>query len=286
MVTDQTGIRAMQRLSQRLWSQTSNWHIGDLAWGRNQHIGREPEWPTAYWEVDDEIVAWAWVRLPGHLQVCVDPAVADLTPEVLAWFESVATSDKLSAEALASETYLTEAYEAAGYRPDVGDSSVLHWHARDLVDLADPTTPEGFTLRHVRGAADIEQRVEAHRSAFAPSRVTVASYANVMAAWPYTSALDWVVEAPDGRFAAFCLIWYDEANRCGELEPVGTHADFRRRGLARAACLSALHALREMGAESAVVASVETPEGGGATALYRGLGFADMSRTVNYRKQI
>jgi ribosomal protein S18 acetylase RimI-like enzyme len=138
----------------------------------------------------------------------------------------------------------------------------------------------------MRGPIDIEQRVEVHRSAFAPSRVTVASYSNVMAAWPYTTALDWVVEAPDGRFAASCLIWYDEANQCGELEPVGTHQDFRRMGLARAACLGALHALSDMGATSAVVSSVETSESSGATALYRGLGFVDVTTILKYGKRI
>src|ERR671936_569373 len=50
--------------------------------------------------------------------------------------------------------------------------------------------------------------------------------------------LDQVAVAPDGSFAAFCLCWLYEENRAGNLEPVGTHSDHRRRGLARAVSLA------------------------------------------------
>jgi hypothetical protein len=46
---------------------------------------------------------------------------------------------------------------------------------------------------------DPARRVAVHRAAWHPSRVTVDSYRNVMAAWPYRATLDWVIEAPDGR---------------------------------------------------------------------------------------
>ena len=54
----------------------------------------------------------------------------------------------------------------------------------------------------------------------------VETYAEMTQAWPYRADLDCVVEAPDGRLAAYCLAWLDEANAAGELEPVGTHPEF------------------------------------------------------------
>jgi hypothetical protein len=36
-------LRDMQAAAQRIWSPTSRWHIGDLAWGRFMHVGREAE---------------------------------------------------------------------------------------------------------------------------------------------------------------------------------------------------------------------------------------------------
>jgi hypothetical protein len=49
---------------------------------------------------------------------------------------------------------------------------------------------------------------------------------------------------------------YDEAH---DLEPVGTHADHRRRGLARAVNLAGLALLRRLGAIDALVLSACPP---------------------------
>jgi GNAT superfamily N-acetyltransferase len=276
-------VRAMQRLCERIWWTGGGWHVGDLAWGRFQHVGREPEWPTALWERDGEVLAWAWVRLPGHLDLAVDPAYPRLVGEILDWFPTVATADELTAYAMSGEAHLVDAFRAAGYAP-VEDPERLIRYEHDLADLPEPVLPDGFTVRHVRGVEDLERRVEVHRSAFHPSRVTVESYANVMTAWPYRPDLDWVVEAPDGRFAASCLIWWDERNKVGELEPVGTHADFRRMGLASAACLGALRALRDLGATTGVVCSHVGPGHEAPRGLYPSLGFADHSETVRFAR--
>jgi ribosomal protein S18 acetylase RimI-like enzyme len=102
-----------------------------------------------------------------------------------------------------------------------------------------------------------------------------------MQAWPYRPELDQVAVAPDGSFAAFCLCWLDEGNRVGDLEPVGTHPDHRRLGLARAVCLAGLRSLRDAGADTALVYSVG---GSGATRLYESVGFASRSRHLAFRK--
>lgn len=286
-VTDQAGVRAMQALAGRIWRTESGWHIGDVVWGRYQHIGREPEWRTALWEAGGQVVAWAWVHLPDRLELCVDPAHADLGPEVIAWAESVVTAPAIRGYVMAAETYLTGVFEAAGYRA-VDDPAYLIRYVHDLVELPDPVLPDGYLVRPVRAddPHDIAQRVDVHRSGFHPSRVTTDSYANVMAAWPYRADLDWVAQAPDGRLAASCLIWWDEANQVGELEPVSAHADFRRQGLATATCLGALRALRDLGARTAVVCSHEGPGHEAPRALYQGLGFVDVTHTVKYTREL
>ncbi len=150
--------------------------------------------------------------------------------------------------------------------------------------MPEPVVPDGFTLRHMRGPEDVERRAAVHRSAFHPSRVTAESYANVMATWPYRPDLDWVVEAPDGRFAASCLVWWDAHNKVGELEPVGADQDFRRMGLASAACRAAMRAVRDLGADYAMVCSHDGPGHEPARNLYPSLGFVDRSQTVRYTR--
>ena len=106
-----------------------------------------------------------------------------------------------------------------------------------------------------------------------------------MNAWPYRPELDCVIEAPDGSFASFALAWLDDENRVGELEPVGTDPRHARRGLARAACVFALHRLGDAGAETALV----VPRGDEAypapRRLYEAIGFRQVARSLEYRRR-
>lgn len=276
-------LRAMQSLAQRIWSKSSSVHVGDLAWQRFQHAGREAEWPTVLWEADGEVVAWGWISLPGELALLVDPAHPGLAPEVLAWFEDTASAAELAVAVLDAEKHVVAALERCGYA--LQESPVFQsYMSRLLVDLPEPVAPAGFTLRPA-GADDLDRRVAVHRTVWHPSRVTGPSYRTVMAAWPYRAGLDWVAEAPDGRFAAQCLIWLDDRNAVGELEPVGTLPEFRRTGLARAVCLAALHAAHHAGAREAVVYPViNHPKSVGALPLYRALGFRPYARTLTFTR--
>jgi len=50
-------LRAMQDLTQRLWSRRSTHHVGDLAWGRFMFPPETADWPIALWERDGQVVA-------------------------------------------------------------------------------------------------------------------------------------------------------------------------------------------------------------------------------------
>ena len=63
------------------------------------------------------------------------------------------------------------------------------------------------------------------------------------------------VAAPDGRFVAFCGIFYEPRNQYAYVEPVATDPDYRRRGLGRAAVLEGIRRCGELGASVAYVGS-------------------------------
>jgi ribosomal protein S18 acetylase RimI-like enzyme len=89
-----------------------------------------------------------------------------------------------------------------------------------------------------------ENRASAHANSFNPSKMTPDYYRGFMQAPGYDPDLDTVVVAPDGRFAAFTMGWIDPANRVGTFEPVGTHREFQRRGLGKAALLEGMRRLQ------------------------------------------
>ncbi|MFC0626272.1 GNAT family N-acetyltransferase [Kribbella deserti] len=275
-------FRLMQELIQRTWNPRSRLHIGDVAWERSVNAARRGTgWRTAFWEDGGQVVAWGWAELPDHLSLVVDPAQPDVAAEVIAWFQALAQDGACSI--LEDETHLSSALEAAGFRPDESAPYFTH-HRISLDELRTPVVPEGFVLRHVE-PAEVERRAEGHRAAWSdwgPSKVTDEDFAAVMSAWPYQRELDWVVEAPNGDFAASALIWYDDVNQVGLVEPVGCAPQYRRRGLAQAVNLAALHALRDAGATSATVCPRGDDAYPKARALYQSIGFKPGARSKLY----
>jgi ribosomal protein S18 acetylase RimI-like enzyme len=253
-------------------------HVGDLAWVRFQHRGREQEWRVRLWQRDDKDVAWAWLRLPDSMLFwCIRPDLrGSLVDEALDWAHArvveVQSTDAVSRAVL----------ERRGYRLDAGQR-VLAVHHRELAGEPPTEPPAGFRLRTVQ-PGDFAARVELHRTVWTPSRVTEESYRDVQAAWPYRADLDCVAEASDGRLVSYCLAWLDPDNRAGELEPVGTHPDFRRLGLASAVCRFALRRLEEEGATRATVYAVVDPSNPGPKALYESIGFVEASRFLRYAR--
>jgi hypothetical protein len=217
----------MQGLTQRIWSLSCNCHVGDHAWQRYIHDDRG--WPTALWEDSGEVVAWGWVPRRGHLELLVDPARPDLVGTVLDWFASVATVPKLTVTVTDRQKYVISVLEEHGYAPTEG-KAYFSYQTRELADLPEPLLPNGFMARPST-EADLDRRLAVHYATWPESKLSEANYRNVMAAWPYRPDLDWIVESPDGEFVANCLIWLDDHNRVGELEPVGTDPRFRRLGL-------------------------------------------------------
>jgi ribosomal protein S18 acetylase RimI-like enzyme len=257
-------LPAMQGLAveqRRLLGRRAPWHVGDLAWGLRQHDGREHEWRIRLWEDDDRVVAWSWLKgATGKLEADVHADRRDLLDSVLS------EPDARTAFAFEDDDEVRSVLARHGF---VQPGESLHCLVRDLSEPPpSPPLPDGFRYRTI-GSADLAERVAIHREVWAPSRVTESSYASIMAAWPYRSSLDCVVEAPDGSFAAYCLVWPDDENGVGELEPVGVRELFRRRGLGAAVCTFALQRLYEEGGRQAIV-YCNTDS---AYELYRSLGF-------------
>jgi ribosomal protein S18 acetylase RimI-like enzyme len=74
----------------------------------------------------------------------------------------------------------------------------------------------------------------------------------------------------DGTFASFCGIWSSPEIAAGQFEPVGTHPDHRRRGLAAAVMSRGLAWMRERGLRSAFVGTGTLNP---SNFLYASLGF-------------
>ncbi|MGH2593012.1 MAG: GNAT family N-acetyltransferase [Anaerolineae bacterium] len=122
-----------------------------------------------------------------------------------------------------------------------------------------PRLPAGFNVRHVAGEREVEAYVALHRAAFGTQNMTVERRLAIMRAPDYDAELDLIAVAPDGAWAGFCVCQINREENArtrrneGWTEPVGTHPEFRQRGLARALLLTGLSLLKQRGVDAALL---------------------------------
>jgi ribosomal protein S18 acetylase RimI-like enzyme len=141
-----------------------------------------------------------------------------------------------------------------------------------------PSLPKGFRLQSMAEDNDLAKRCEAFGRGFNhPEPLewpSLKSYELLQTMPDYLPEQDIVVVSPDGQFVAFCLIWRDQPNKLASLEPVGTHPDFRRLGLAREAIYEAMRRVRDMGIETVIVGSDQT--------FYQKIGFKVCEHRIRF----
>ncbi len=99
----------------------------------------------------------------------------------------------------------------------------------------------------------------------------------------YVAAYDLMVVSPDGQPVAYCVGWRERAREaCGTIEPVGTHAAFRRRGFATAVLRECFARMKADGIETVDIASRAEPAV--ANHLYDALSPSQKRKVYKYRK--
>ena len=121
--------------------------------------------------------------------------------------------------------------------------------------IGEPLLPADFYIRSATGELEAEALTALHRAAFGTEHMTVEERLAMMRVPGYDRALDLIAVAPDGSLAGycFCSISHEQGSSRGHTDPVATHPDFQRLGLARALMLTGLRKLRERGAETAML---------------------------------
>ena len=223
---------------------------------------------TRLWfDVQERLVGFAFVDPYNNLRFEFDQRAThpDIESDIVAWgVACVRRAIKKSAESLT--------LDASCRDDDAERIALLERHGfvmqeirslRMLRSLDEPIpTPQvhaGWNIRHVTGEHEAEALVALHRAAHGAENMTVEERLAMMGVPEYDSELDLLATAPDGRFAAYCMcsISPEENQRTGRNEgytdPIATHPDFRRRGLARALLLTGFHKLKQRGIDVAVL---------------------------------
>ncbi|MCA9998089.1 MAG: GNAT family N-acetyltransferase [Anaerolineales bacterium] len=240
----------------------------------------DPAEVMTIWEDEQGVAAWVLAG-PRHqgfdAQLRPDLRGHDFEREILA-YATDHTIDLMRRHHVDGDYIYTDAFRGDAARRD--SLVALGWQMKNespyVLNRAEigaidvPVLPDGFSFQSARGIEDAAALAEVHSGAFGSSW-TPELYRHVMESPGYAPERELVIQAPDGSYAAFTVIWYDHLNRTGLFEPVGTHKDYQRRGFGRAIVLYGMQQMAAAGMKFATVAHFGQNEA--ARGLYQACGF-------------
>lgn len=276
-------------------------HLVDLPYRFSSWAFDEP-CNVALWEdASGALVAWAVLQMPfWALDYVYHPKMPALHARILTWATQRAREiaggpsgrPVWFANVRADQPTRLAELERAGYaRQDtvpVNPWTKVFMRRSGHEPVAATPLPDGFRLRSLAGADEVDAYVALHRNAFGSDSMTAAWRARTLRHPAYRPNLDVVVEATDGRLAAFCVTWLTprgfDGRPAGQVEPLGVHEQFRGLGLGRAALHEGLRRLQAHGVETIYVETDGQRDA--AFALYRSAGFAVLHDVIVCRQDV
>lgn len=258
----------------------------DLAW--------DPQWAARVqlWETQaGELAGAVHPEGKGDAHLQLHPAYRHLEEELVAWAEAhlaVPTPDgrecQLAIFVYAYDDCRQQLLAERGYEQTPYGGVVRRLPFSQAPALPPPTIAEGYHIRTTRpdDLAECQRMADLLNAAFGRTFHNAQEYQNFTRCAPsFVADLDLVAEAPDGSLAAYVGVPYDETNRRGIFEPVCTHPEHRRKGLARALMVEGLRRLAARGAVDVIVGTGDMVP---ANRLYDAMGFTEVYRGHIWKK--
>jgi ribosomal protein S18 acetylase RimI-like enzyme len=256
----------------------------------------DPENSRLWFDENGQLLAWAVLQTPFWTIDYVSHPDAEiyLHQEILSWADQRARAAINTANGrpawfimvFSGQTNRIRDLENAGFKcqSDAGGDSwskvLMRRSSQTPVKVYEPRS--GFTVRPLAGENEVEMYVELHRSVFESKNMTKEWRTHTLQHTDYKPDLDIVVEAPDGRLVAFCICWFNENSRDGQVEPLGCHKDFRQHALGRVALSEGLRRLQSLGARNIFVETDNYRNT--AFRLYESFDFQVIQDVLVYRK--
>lgn len=114
--------------------------------------------------------------------------------------------------------------------------------------------PPGFRITSLAEYGTSTERIDLENSVWGVA-LDEAWFRGKSSAPTYSPAWDLIAVSPDGRMAAYNLVWLYPANQTAEIDPLGTHPDYRQHGLGRALVLESFKRMHAGGIRYAYIAS-------------------------------
>lgn len=270
------------------------WHKGDIRHRLfNGGYKYRPEDIFYYWlDENDQLIGFVNLYFwDGMFDLHVAPELryTERHAEMFQWSEEnlIASANRLAAplkevlvDSMECNPQHDEFLMARGFEHR---AHVMMLTEHNLQNIPDAALPEGFRF-HDATADDLENLADVHNHSFT-NKWNAELYGRVFHA-PLME-YEIVTVAPDGRFASFTNVWVDEVNHTIVFEPVGTHSDFRGKGVGKAMMAYVLKRMQaEHHIERAYVCHELADQNPASDALYRSVGFHPKYEIHDYVKSL
>ncbi|MBI9013233.1 MAG: GNAT family N-acetyltransferase [Clostridiales bacterium] len=245
----------------------NNWDPSRLDWWRySYHHDKDEDFfvkNAHYWTTTTgEIVGLAISEYgKNDIFIIVHPNHQSLYELVITWCKSIFGQYKteIVTTIFLNDLRKIEKLEASGFIRTRHENNVRTYN---LVDYDfEYTLPSGFTIVPFPEYLNFESKIELICNAFDKPEHSKERILSFMETPGYMPDLDLVVLNSEHKCVAYCTGWteqYDES--LGYIEPMGTHSDYRRLGLASALAKECFKRLKEKGVKSATIASNAEPD--------------------------
>lgn len=279
---DLAGLQALAARRTEALGIGASLHPGDVPhriWNGNRRS--RPEDVVAQWFEHDRLIGFAliWPK-DQSFDFVVEPDVDAVTLATLldAAIEIVRDEARVEIDVSGDDPPLVALLEDRGFTR-TGIPYALT--AQEIGDI-DPVDGGNLRLRTVT-LEDAARLAEVHASAFGSSWSESTYREHMERNLGYSPAWELVAETPDDTFAGFTEMWLDHRNGTGYFEPVGVHADHRRRGIGRMLLTDGMRRMKGAGMTTATVLhELDDPA---STAFYASCGFERVATVARWEKR-
>jgi N-acetylglutamate synthase-like GNAT family acetyltransferase len=226
------------------------------------------------WEDDNKMVALiTYEDASDYAFFCVDPEFKHLKNDMLIYAKNHLVKDgRLHVIIDDNDRDFQKIAIEHGFRPtqDKQCTAMI-----DIVERMGYQLPEGFSMKSLDEECDLYKfnrclyRGFNHGDDVPVSDEIILERRNSVSGPHLKRNLNIVVVAPNGDYASYCGIWYDESTKHALVEPVCTDPGYRMMGCGKAAVLEAVIRCGKLGAKQAYV--------GSSQQFYYNIGFSPIS---------
>lgn len=277
-----------------LSTQDSNmlWESGRMNfWRYNVHAKKDPQDQffrdnVHVWRSDEQKIVGLCISEYGRNDLFIEvvPEYHEIYPDIFRWIH-----DNWAVNRKEIEIDIIGADETKiSWLKKYGFSFQCHHENQRTYDLDEIDLSyqleDGFTIQMFSESNDYAGRVALVQSAFDNPGYSETNLKGLISSPDYIDEYNLMVVSPDNQPVAYCVGWHSASENSGYIEPVGTHADFRRRGFAKAINRECFSRMKANGIKLVEIASSAEPNV--ANYLYESLSPRNKREVHRYSKKV